>query len=111
MVWYLTPDLVVAHQEGSKTNKKYDNNSRGNQNYDFSTNKIQSTENKAYPYSYSSKPSQTLCSICNRSDRIVTDPESGEILCSGCGMVISDKVEDTSHLERPRFVGEQIDQT
>jgi transcription initiation factor TFIIB len=30
---------------------------------------------------------------------------------SNCGMVISDKVEDTSHLERHVFVGGQIDET
>ncbi len=40
-------------------------------------------------------PDLILCSICNRSDKIVTDPKSGEIICSNCGMVISDKVEDT----------------
>jgi transcription initiation factor TFIIB len=58
-----------------------------------------------------SKPSQILCSICNRSDKIVTDPESGEIICSNCGMVLSDKVEDTSRLERHVFTGGQIDET
>src|SRR4051812_36367122 len=31
------------------------------------------------------------CSICKISDKVVTDPESGEIICSNCGMVISDK--------------------
>ncbi|MFL6458424.1 MAG: TFIIB-type zinc ribbon-containing protein [Nitrososphaeraceae archaeon] len=58
------------------------------------------------PFSISSKPHyQILCSICNRSDKIVTDPESGEIICSSCGMVISDKVEDASHSERRIFSG------
>jgi transcription initiation factor TFIIIB Brf1 subunit/transcription initiation factor TFIIB len=38
------------------------------------------------------KNTQTLCSICNTSDNIVTDPESGEIICSNCGMAISGKV-------------------
>jgi transcription initiation factor TFIIB len=36
----------------------------------------------------------------------LTDPESGEIICSNCG-----KVEDTSHLERRVFTGGQIDET
>ncbi|MFL6392258.1 MAG: TFIIB-type zinc ribbon-containing protein, partial [Nitrososphaeraceae archaeon] len=52
--------------------------------------------------------------MCNRSDKIVTDRESGEIICSNCGMVLSDKVEDTSHSERRVFTGEgggQIDYT
>jgi transcription initiation factor TFIIB len=112
MVWYLTPDQVLIHHRDSKTNKKDDddnnnNNDRENPNYDISIDKIQSIENKGN----SSKDTQTLCSICKRSDRIVTDPESGEIICSNCGMVLSDKVEDTSHSERHVFTGGQIDET
>ena len=35
------------------------------------------------------------CSICDNEGRtVITDPESAEILCSNCGMVISDKIED-----------------
>lgn len=37
--------------------------------------------------------SSVICSSC-RDDRIVTDPESGEIVCGSCGFVISDKIED-----------------
>src|SRR5919197_1893499 len=111
MVRYLTSDQVLIHHRNSKTNKKQDfgnnSNSRENPNYDLSIDKIQHIKSK----DSISKHNQTLCSICKRSDKIVTDPESGEIICSNCGMVISDKVEDTSHLERPRFVGGQIDQT
>ncbi|HZD83724.1 MAG TPA: TFIIB-type zinc ribbon-containing protein [Nitrososphaeraceae archaeon] len=40
----------------------------------------------------------SLCSIC-KSDRVVTDSESGEIICSNCGMVISDKAQDISRPE------------
>ncbi|MFL6396817.1 MAG: transcription initiation factor IIB family protein, partial [Nitrososphaeraceae archaeon] len=95
-----------------RTNNKkdaddYNDNSRENPSYDFSIGKIQSIENERD----SSKRDQILCSICKRSDRIVTDPESGEIICSNCGMVISDKVEDTSHLERHVFTGGRIDET
>jgi transcription initiation factor TFIIB len=115
MVRYLTPDQVLIHHRNSKTNKKYDDdddsikNVREDPDYDFSINKTQPLENRG---NHSSQPNQTLCSICNRSDRIVTDPESGEIICSNCGMVISDKVEDTSHLERYIFTGGgQIDET
>ncbi|MFL6420331.1 MAG: transcription initiation factor IIB family protein [Nitrososphaeraceae archaeon] len=114
MVWYLTPDQVLIHHSDSKTTNKKDddnnNNSRENPNYDFSVNKIQSIEN----IGNSSKPNQILCSTCNRSDKIITDTESGEIICSNCGMVISDKVEDTSHSERHIFTGGaggQIDET
>ena len=115
MVWYLTRDQVLIHHRDSKPNKKQDNdnnNSRENPNYDFSIDKIQRIENKC---NNSSKPTnQILCSTCNRSDKIVTDPESGEIICSNCGMVLSDKVEDTSHSERRVFTregGGQIDYT
>ena len=114
MVWYLTPDQVLMHRMVSKTSKKDDGNNnkksreKEDPNYDFSIDKVQYIENKG---SISSKPTQTLCSICNSSDKIVTDPESGEIICGNCGMVISDKVEDTSHLERQIFRGGQIDDT
>ena len=37
----------------------------------------------------------SLCSIC-KSDRVVTDSECGEIICSNCGMVISDRAQDIS---------------
>jgi transcription initiation factor TFIIB len=110
MVWYLTPDQTLIHRHRvSKTNKRngINNKSRENPDYDLSIDKIQRIENK----DNASKDTQTLCSICNRSDKIVTDPESGEIICSNCGMVISDKVEDTSHLERHIFTGGQMDET
>src|SRR5919197_5135592 len=110
MVWYLTPDQSLIHRHTtSKTNKRNgnNNNSRENPRYALSIGKIQRIENK----DNASKDTQTLCSICKRSDKIVTDPESGEIICSNCGMVLSDKVEDTSHLERPVFTGAgQIDE-
>jgi transcription initiation factor TFIIB len=35
-----------------------------------------------------------ICSICDNSQRLVTDPESGEIICSNCGMVILDNVQE-----------------
>jgi len=112
MVWYLTRDQVLIHRD-SKPNKKQDNdnnnNSRENPNYDFSIDKIQRIENKCN--NSSKPPNRILCSICNRSDKIVTDRESGEIICSNCGMVLSDKVEDTGHSERHIFTGEQIDET
>jgi len=118
MVWYLTPDQTLIHSHrDSKTNKNKKNkkngdrnNSRKNLNYDLSiVDKIHHIENKD---NNSSKGTQNLCSICKRSDKIVTDPESGEIICSNCGMVLSDKAEDATHLERRVFSREeQIDDT
>jgi transcription initiation factor TFIIB len=44
--------------------------------------------------------SVSRCSICDMENTTITDPNSGEIVCSNCGMVISDKIEDTIHPER-----------
>ena len=40
-----------------------------------------------------------FCSICKISDKLVTIPESGEIICSNCGMVISDKIQQINKPE------------
>jgi transcription initiation factor TFIIB len=117
MVWYLTPDQVLIHHRDSKNRKKANNNNNHDNgiespNYDFSIDNKESIENnKNYT---SSRNTETLCSVCKRSDKMVTDAESGEIICSNCGMVLIDKVEDTSQLERHIFtggVGGQMDET
>ena len=38
--------------------------------------------------------SPILCSKC-QLDHLVTDPESGEVVCSICGLVVQEKMEDT----------------
>ena len=35
------------------------------------------------------------CSICKKDQTIITDLLTGEIVCSKCGLVISDKIQDT----------------
>jgi len=35
--------------------------------------------------------SETHLSLCKSDNAIITDPKSGEIICSKCGMVILDK--------------------
>jgi transcription initiation factor TFIIB len=35
-----------------------------------------------------------LCSLCNKHTNILTDPESGEIVCTSCGSIINDKVQE-----------------
>jgi transcription initiation factor TFIIB len=37
--------------------------------------------------------------LCNENQKLVTDTESGEIICNKCGMVISDKMEEISKPE------------
>jgi transcription initiation factor TFIIB len=39
-----------------------------------------------------------VCSLC-KSESAITDPESAEIVCTKCGMVISDKIETRHSLE------------
>jgi transcription initiation factor TFIIB len=105
MVWHSIPDqILIQDREFKRTNKKrlirhsiYDLSKTNKENIDFQNDV--------------SKHSRTLCSMCKRNDKIVTDPESGEIICGNCGMVISDKVEDTAHLERQIFREGQIDDT
>jgi len=50
----------------------------------------------------------TACSICKRNDRIITDPESGELICSNCGMIISDKIQYINGPDRHSFSPEQM---
>jgi hypothetical protein len=40
-------------------------------------------------------PGQTsVCYLC-KNNSAITDPESAEIVCSKCGMVMSDKIDET----------------
>lgn len=34
----------------------------------------------------------TVCPLCKTDNAIITDPKSGEIICSRCGVVVSDKL-------------------
>ncbi|HZC20774.1 MAG TPA: TFIIB-type zinc ribbon-containing protein [Nitrososphaeraceae archaeon] len=94
MVWYVTSDQALLQCRGSKTRKEHHNNKR------FSTKNVRSLENKNSP---PSTHTQILCSICERNDKLVTDPESGEVICSNCGMVLSDKIEEISRPEGNAF--------
>ena len=35
------------------------------------------------------------CSVCNGNKAVITDPERGEIICSNCGHVMVDKIQET----------------
>ncbi len=35
------------------------------------------------------------CYVCSSSSSIITDYESGEVICSKCGLVISDKIQES----------------
>jgi transcription initiation factor TFIIB len=48
------------------------------------------------------------CPVCRNQRRIVTDSESGEIICSNCGMVISDKMPDITQPDWRAIGAEEI---
>jgi transcription initiation factor TFIIB len=105
MIWHSTPDqILIQDREFKTTNKKH---RIRDPTYDLS----KSNKEDIDVHNDVSKHSRTLCSMCKRNDKIVTDLESAEIICGNCGMVISDKVEDASHLERHIFSGGHIDDT
>src|ERR671925_101116 len=47
-----------------------------------------------------------MCSMC-KSGKTVTDPESGELICRNCGLVISDKAQE-SRPEWRAFTSEEV---
>src|ERR671930_748339 len=47
--------------------------------------------------------SSTICSICYKNSSLVTDQESGEIICSNCGMVFSEKAQEIGRPEWRAF--------
>src|SRR5947209_20286815 len=51
----------------------------------------------------------TVCSMCKEDQTIITDLLTGEIVCSKCGMVISDKIQDTRQEWRSFGTEEQKD--
>jgi transcription initiation factor TFIIIB Brf1 subunit/transcription initiation factor TFIIB len=51
----------------------------------------------------------TTCSACNRDNTAITDRECGEVVCSNCGAVRSEKIEDISNQERRTFSFEEAD--
>jgi transcription initiation factor TFIIB len=51
--------------------------------------------------------SAAVCPLCNGEDVIITDPKSGEVICSKCGMVVSDKMLE----RRPEWRTFAVDET
>jgi transcription initiation factor TFIIB len=38
-----------------------------------------------------------ICSVCNKAQTIITDPQSGEVICGSCGLVVLDKIPVRGH--------------
>jgi transcription initiation factor TFIIB len=68
--------------------------SQDNNNYNSKTDKVMYS-NLEEAVQSSLTGSSTVCSICKSNQKTITDPDSGEIICSNCGVVISDKTEQT----------------
>jgi transcription initiation factor TFIIB len=49
------------------------------------------------------------CSVCGRMHTSITDPESGEVLCNYCGLVIAERNLDLANPERRAFTTEESD--
>jgi transcription initiation factor TFIIB len=49
-----------------------------------------------------------ICSTCLKENSIITDSESGEVICSNCGMVIPEKVQDYTHQEQRVFTLDKV---
>src|SRR5690349_22358974 len=74
-----------------------ESNKNHNDNYESNSDNKHSIDLQRLqtPISHASNPVTIGCSIC-RSNQIITDAESGEMICSRCGQVISDKILETT---------------
>src|SRR5919202_4554786 len=101
MVSYLSMVSKLDKNKGNQNqnkqkNKMGDRNNNNNNNSNNNRNNKQalsSSSSSSFTNSKSLKSySDLVCSIC-QSNQIITDTESGELVCSNCGQVISNKVE------------------
>src|SRR5918911_2955194 len=51
--------------------------------------------------------SSSICPVCNDHLLIITDPNSGETICSKCGMIVLDKIQNISQPEWRAFSNEE----
>ena len=102
MVRFTTPDQIpIRDKDSGGGNEKDSDSKRRISSYDFAivTEQTRGDKNNITP----PNDTQALCSICKRNDKMITDPESGEVICSSCGVVLLDKIEDISRPERRVF--------
>ena len=75
-----------------------------------SSNRILINESKDDNDNYnvnSTSETCTVCPLCKSDNAIITDPKSGEVICSKCGMVVSDKIQETRQESRRLLNAEQ----
>src|ERR1051325_9463701 len=51
--------------------------------------------------------SSSICPVCNDHLLMITDPDSGETICSKCGMIVSDKILNINQPEWRAFSNEE----
>jgi transcription initiation factor TFIIB len=88
MVSYLSMVSKLDKKKGNQNKMGNRNNNNSNNNNNNNKQELSSSSNPKLLKSYS----DLVCSIC-KSNQIITDAESGELICSNCGQVISNKVE------------------
>ena len=64
-------------------------------------------QNDTSPSSSYSTITAITCPVCNKG-KAITDAESGEIICSNCGIVISDKIQESNRPEWSAFSVEEM---
>src|ERR687886_266183 len=55
----------------------------------------------------SSPQSSSTCPVCNVHLLMITDPDSGETICSKCGMIVLDKIQNINQPEWRAFSNEE----
>jgi transcription initiation factor TFIIB len=53
----------------------------------------------------------TICPMCKNESIVITDVESGEMICNKCGMVISDRIEENNQQQHIFSAGESSRET
>src|ERR1041385_6705168 len=51
--------------------------------------------------------SSSICPVCNVHLMMITDPDSGETICSKCGMIVLDKIQNINQPEWRAFSNEE----
>src|SRR5919198_5549559 len=86
MVSYVNTISEFDNNNNSNNNNSSNNNNKKRRYYN---SQLQDSSSIAV-----SGSNPTLCSIC-KSNEIITDAETGEIICSKCGQVISENIQET----------------
>jgi transcription initiation factor TFIIB len=102
----LIPFPDHARSQKSDTDDQEENQNHYHQEHFTPTMEDPVKENSKKPTQQQQQQDLLPCSIC-KSDKIITDLESGEIICSNCGMVISDKIQQINRQEWHTFNAEE----